>query len=71
MHWIWNNDTINPEHTAWKNDPRMNVGQYYAKGGNVSCLLSEIKFKHDSGWGVQLEHFYGRALCEKKQGQLP
>ena len=42
VRWIFNGEAIDPDHPAWKTDPRRDAGQFYAQKNNVSCLLTRI-----------------------------
>ena len=54
VRWISNGEPIDPEHSAWKTDPRKDQGQFYAQNNNVSCLLANLhNVASFHGWGIK------------------
>ena len=81
VRWISNGEPVDPEHPAWKTDPRKDEGQFYAKSENVSCLLINLyKSKNGGGssygWGIKDGRLdttdspppLAKTLCERQIG---
>ena len=66
--WMSNDEPIDPNDDAWLTDPRQNQGQFYATRNNVSCLLTNIFRKYNSGWGRKVYDTEpdAKSLCERK-----
>ena len=65
VRWMSNNETIDPNHSAWENDPRTDNGQFYAERDNISCLYMETSAS-EAKWGKKQSNTPNvRGFCEK------
>ena len=69
VRWMSNNASIDPTKAFWESDPRKDIGQFYAKRQNVSCLLisPDSWFGDGPEWGYKTddEHPIAQGICEK------
>ena len=75
VRWMSNNASIDPTLKHWEHDPRRDIGQFYAKRENVSCILiGPSIFPNFRKWGhksrIISEHTSAYGFCESPIGLI-